>query len=187
MSDYDRRAYEQFAEWLILKRGHFYRPRFSGYTSNVAEAGRYTRQQAEREAAVEPGNFKIVLAPEAEVSRRSFQDRVRDWVVACFGRDIANDRVERTHRFLEEALELAQSINCTADEAHQLVDYVFNRPTGYSTQEAGGVMVTLAALCSAHQMQMADCGETELTRVWGKMEEIRAKQAAKPTHSPLPA
>jgi len=29
-------------------------------------------------------------------------------------------------------------------------------------------------------------GETELARVWTKVEKIRAKQAAKPKHSPLP-
>jgi hypothetical protein len=47
-------------------------------------------------------------------------------------------------------------------------------------------MVTLAALCLAQGIDMHECGETELARVWTKVENIRAKQAAKPKNSPLP-
>lgn len=117
--------------------------------------------------------------------RGGFQDRVDLWLLACFGEEIARDKVERNHRFLEESLELAQSAGCTASEAHQLVDYVFGRPVGEMTQEVGGVMNTLAAFCVAHGLDMMVAGETELTRVWGKIEKIRAKQAAKPKHGPL--
>lgn len=116
----------------------------------------------------------------------SFQDRVHPWLLACFGATIANDQKERNDRFLEEALELVQSCNYTQHEAHQLVEYVYGRPVGEPHQEVGGVMVTLAALCLAHNMDMHADGETELTRIWTKVEQIRAKQAAKPKHSPLP-
>lgn len=117
----------------------------------------------------------------------SFQKRVGQWMLACFGDKISADRVERNHRFLEESLELVQSSGCTASEAHQLVDYVFSRAMGVLSQEVGGVMVTLAALCRANDIDMRDCGETELTRIWTKVDQIRAKQAAKPRCSPLPA
>lgn len=116
----------------------------------------------------------------------AFQARVQPWMMECFGPMIAGDREERNHRFLEEALELVQACDCTASEAHQLVDYVFGRPIGEPHQEAGGVMVTLAALCLANALDMREAGETELARVWTKVEAIRAKQAAKPKHSPLP-
>jgi hypothetical protein len=116
-----------------------------------------------------------------------FQNRVDAWLLACFGEKIARDKAERNHRFLEEALELVQSLGCTVGEAHQLVDYVFGRPSGVPSQECGGVMVTLAALCTGHGLGMEGCAETELTRIHGKIEQIRAKQAAKPKHSPLPA
>lgn len=116
-----------------------------------------------------------------------FQRRVRPWMQACFGEEISADRVERNHRFLEEALELAQANGCTRSEARQLVDYVFDRPLGEIGQEIGGVMVTLAALCLAVGEDMHVAGETELARIWTKVEAIRAKQAAKPRHSPLPA
>lgn len=115
-----------------------------------------------------------------------FQQRVQDWLMACFTEEICRDRVQRNHRFLEEALELVQSLGCTASEAHQLVDYVFGRPVGEPTQELGGAIITLHALASANNMDVAAAGETELVRVWTMIDRIRAKQDAKPKHSPLP-
>lgn len=116
----------------------------------------------------------------------AFQERVGAWMLACFGEAIAADRLERNHRFLEEALELVQACGCTAAEAHRLVTYVFGRPPGDPGQEVGGVMATLAAHCRAHGIDMEAAGETELARIWTKVDQIRAKQAAKPKHSPLP-
>lgn len=126
-------------------------------------------------------------AADAVGTGEAFQQRVQPWLMTCFGEMIAGDREERNHRFLEEALELVQSCGCTASEAHQLVDYVYGRPVGEPAQEVGGVMVTLAALCLANGLDMHSDGETELARIWTKVEAIRAKQAAKPKHSPLPA
>lgn len=127
-----------------------------------------------------------IPTPIEAAHRYIFQSQVAPWLLACFGPEIAGDREERNHRFLEEALELVQACGCTASEAHQLVDYVFGRPIGEPHQEAGGVMVTLAALCLANALDMHEAGWTELQRIWTKVEQIRAKQAAKPKHSPLP-
>lgn len=127
-----------------------------------------------------------VIAEALNTPTERFQSRVRPWMLACFGPLIPFDRTERNHRFLEEALETVQSLGCTADEAHQLVDYVFGRPAGEPAQEVGGTLVTLAALCLAAGIDMHDAGEQELARIWTKLDEIRAKQAAKPKHSPLP-
>jgi NTP pyrophosphatase (non-canonical NTP hydrolase) len=134
--------------------------------------------QAEREIARLKGNAGAVEA---------FQPRVLPWMLECFGLTIPFDKAERNHRFLEEALELVQACGCTQDESHQLVDYVYGRDQGDINQEVGGVMVTLAALCIANGFDMHGAGETELARIWTKVEQIRAKQAAKPKHSPLPA
>lgn len=123
----------------------------------------------------------------APAAGEPFQQRVQPWMLECFGAEIASDRDERSHRFLEESLELVQAAGCTKAEALQLVDYVYGRPIGYLPQEIGGVMVTLAALCLAWSEDMHKEGETELERIWTKVAEIRAKQAAKPKHSPLPA
>lgn len=120
------------------------------------------------------------------VAEFSFQSRVKPWLLETFGKTIASDKVERNHRFLEEALELVQATGCTQDEAHKLVDYVFSRPVGELKQEVGGTMVTLAALCLANSVDMHDEAETELARVWTKVEQIREKQKSKPQFSPLP-
>jgi hypothetical protein len=117
-----------------------------------------------------------------------FQTRVAKWMRECFGEKIAADKVERNHRFLEEALELVQSLGCTESEALELVRYVYGRPAGEPRQEVGGVMVTLAALCTPNEISLRDAGEAELARVNAPdvMARIRAKQAAKPQFSPLP-
>jgi len=127
----------------------------------------------------------LFAAPAAGM-REAFQARVHPWLMACFGPDISADKIERNYRFIEEALELVQACGCTQSDAHQLVDYVYGRPDGDINHEVGGVMVTLAALCLANGFDMHAAGETELVRIWGKVEAIRAKQAAKPRHSPLP-
>jgi hypothetical protein len=121
---------------------------------------------------------------------KSFQGRVGEWAEKCFGPRIVYDRLERRDRFVEEALELAQTLPAfTADRAHALVDYVFSRPVGVTEQEVGGASVTLAALCHAEGIDQEHCAEHELARINepAVVEKIRAKQAAKPTGSALPA
>jgi len=137
-------------------------------------------------AGVSAEDLRNSLRSTAEAGEEAFQARVQPWMLTCFGEEISRDGQERNHRFLEEALELVQCLGCTASEAHQLVDYTFGRPEGEPVQEVGGVMVTLAALCLAHGLDMHAAAETELARIWTKVEKIRAKQAAKPKHSPLP-
>jgi hypothetical protein len=116
----------------------------------------------------------------------SYQQRVERWLDACFPPEVRSDRTERAHRFLEEALELAQANGCSREDALALVEYVFGRPVGRPDQEVGGVMVTLAGLCSASEINMDDAGERELERNWDRIDTIRAKQQAKPHGSPLP-
>lgn len=116
----------------------------------------------------------------------SFQHRVWQWVVACFPTSAHLNVQERNHRFLEEALELAQANSCTKAEALELVEYVFGRPKGDVRQEVGGVLVTLAALCNATSVDMDDAAEQELQRNWSLIDRIRTKQAAKRQGSALP-
>lgn len=126
--------------------------------------------------------FRFAMALETP----PFQAQVFQWAKECFGAAIAIDPVERLHRFTEEALELGQAIGMTRHEAMQLVDYVYGRPRGSPRQEAGGVMVTLAALCEASSADMDECAREELKRCWENIEKIRAKQRAKPKFGPLP-
>lgn len=109
-----------------------------------------------------------------------FQDDVRGWMLQCFGKEILSDKTERIFRFVEESLELAQSMGLTKEQVSLLVDYVFNRPTEEQYwREIGGVMVTLAALCVSTNESLEDCANKELERCTQNIEKIRAKHQAK--------
>ncbi len=110
----------------------------------------------------------------------NFQDRVAPWTLECFGFKIAKSKIYRNQRFLEEALELVQACDATLDECHQLVDYVFSRPVGEKHQEVGGVMVTLASLCNAHNIDLNNEADRELLRAIGMIDRIREKSQLKP-------
>jgi hypothetical protein len=69
---------------------------------------------------------------------------------------------------------------------NDLATWAARARAGDAHQEVGGVMVTLAALCLANELDVLEAAETELQRIWTKVEAIRAKQAAKPKNSPLP-
>lgn len=155
-------------------------------TAAPAQAGQ-TAQTYKTDGSAHNAHSAKPAAPAAGGLQEPFQAQVARWVLHCFGARIAADRTERNHRLLEEALELGQSLGCTASEAHQLVDYVFARPVGEPHQELGGTMVTLAALAQAAGLDMEAAGRDELARVWTKADKIRAKQASKPAHSPLAA
>lgn len=116
----------------------------------------------------------------------TFQQRLMSWAIACFGAPAARNKPERDYRFFEEATELIQARgNMTKEDAIRVIEYVFARPVGEVSQEIGGVMTCLAALCSTTQdvdgneIDMMEAGENELTRIWGKMDVIREKQKQK--------
>lgn len=127
--------------------------------------------------------FLGLSAIEAAI-RSNFQDRVQDWLIRCLGTKAAIDPTQRNHRFLEEALELVQARGCTESEALEMVRYVYSRPVGEVEQEIGGVMLSLAGLCAATSHNMTECGERELARVCGRMNEVRAKHKRKPIIAP---
>lgn len=114
-----------------------------------------------------------------------FQRRVWEWARFCFG-DAALEKRERSHRFVEEALELGQATGTTKEELLQLADYVYGRPAGVPFQEVGGTMTTLAVLCSVNGVDLEKASVAELDRCISKTDEIRAKSLRKPRGSPLP-
>src|SRR6185312_5264384 len=93
---------------------------------------------------------------------------------------------QRSFRFLEEALELAQAVGTTREEALKLVDYVYSRPIGQVGQEIGGVMVTLAGVATVCAELVNSCAEDELARCIANTAKIRMKDLNKPERSPLP-
>lgn len=130
--------------------------------------------------------FTVELTGNLRMAESLFQRRVAEWMAACFPSSGYTNRAERTHRFLEEALELAQATGCSGLDAHRLVDYVFSRNVGQPEHEVGGVMVTLAGLCAAAGIDMNEAADQELARNWSRIEAIRRKQEKSPLGSPLP-
>lgn len=114
-------------------------------------------------------------------SMHVFQDAIRGWMREVFAGQSGKDLQTRIYRFIEEALELAQSLGCTQEKAHQLVDYVFGRPVGEPGQELGGTMTTLAALANAADLEMGFESHREFMRINKPeiMQKIRDKQASK--------
>jgi hypothetical protein len=141
------------------------------------------KQREIGKAVIRAGIWKLNLDASAD---GPFQARVEPWMRECFGDVIPFDKVERGDRLLEEVFELLQSGGYDPARVLALRDYVWSRPVGEPAQEAGGVMVTMAAYCLAFGLDMHGAGETELARIWTKVDVIRAKQAAKPTGSALP-
>jgi hypothetical protein len=114
------------------------------------------------------------------MNRDARQRLVRVWAIAAFGKDEATSVPQRGVRMLEEAIEAAQAAGVTADMAHELVTYVFGRPTGELVQELGGLAVTTLLLAEAALMSadIAEC--TEISRVLAKpVEHFALRNAAK--------
>lgn len=118
-----------------------------------------------------------------------YQKRVGAWLRRCFSKEVCEDKVERADRFLEEAIELSQTTpGYSIERVFALARYVYGRPVGEPSQEVGGVMVTLAALCETLGYDMEVAARVELDRILKPeiMEKIRAKQASKSVGSALP-
>lgn len=131
-------------------------------------------------------NYGTKLVKPAPLKHPPYQKQVANWAIKCFGLELVKNKFERAYRFLEEALELAQALGVSKRDVLKLVDYVYGRPVGNPKQEVGGVMTTLGVLCEVNDIDMNLEAEKELERIWGKIPEIQAKNAAKPTGSPLP-
>jgi hypothetical protein len=102
------------------------------------------------------------------------QRAIRTWCEGTFTGIVnwSNPR-ERAFRFLEEALELFQSLDLSREDAEIVLNYVFNRPAGEPSQEIGGVMITLLALGANQDLDVHECMMKEFYRI--HEPEVRAK------------
>lgn len=130
-----------------------------------------------------------LAGPEGEPPRKppitedweSFQKRCSDWALECFGPDSVHSIPERFDRFLEEVFEFTQSCGIRKEVVLAMLDHVYNDKTpGEPEQELGGVMITLGVLCETIDLDITRFSELELTRIKGKIEEIREKNENKP-------
>lgn len=107
---------------------------------------------------------------------RNFQSGVRKWMLECFGEESIGALDERKFRFMEEAIELFQSLNGSKEDILTLCDYVYNRPMGEVKQEIGGTLLTLAGICNAMDVDGNELGMSELRRVKEKSASIKRKR-----------
>lgn len=105
------------------------------------------------------------------MSRSFNQILVADLVARCFGGAQLMSKPQRGIRLVEEAIEAAQAAGCKREMVHKLVDYVFDRPKGSVMQELGGVIVTAYALAEADRLDLEECFQFELRRVFEKPVE----------------
>lgn len=111
----------------------------------------------------------------------NYQRIISKWCEDMFGKNCAKDIKERGLRLLEEALETVQAANVSREDAHKLVDYVFERPTGELFQEISGVLITVLSLASSAGISAEQSLVTELRRIHEPSfrEKIRAKHNTK--------
>lgn len=92
-----------------------------------------------------------------------------------------HDSEERALRFAEEALEMVQAEGVTREQAHALVDQVFDKPVGEIEQELGGVLVTLSAYMAVKGLDGVGAFTKEFSRVNEAevIDKIQAKHKMK--------
>lgn len=109
----------------------------------------------------------------------SYGVRCLKWALHTFNSNLVYNTHERCARFLEEALELVQTLGFNKRRALALVEYVYGREPGEVDQEFGGVMNTLFLLGETTSKNLHELGEIELSRCWDNVEKIRAKNLDK--------
>jgi hypothetical protein len=114
-----------------------------------------------------------------------YQERVKDWIIGTFGEGVIVDMPERLHRFIEEAIELAQALEMPKDDIIRQIVRTYSRPSGEPFQEIGGVMVTLNGLATAAGIDVLAAAETELSNNIKNASAIREKWLNKIAISPL--
>jgi hypothetical protein len=114
------------------------------------------------------------------------------WAIGVFG-PIAANPVERATRFIEEALELAQSIGVPAARAAAIHARVYARAPGFSTMEIGQAALTLELLAEAIGMNLDASADAELARVraisneeWQRRHEAKVRAGIAGVAAPKP-
>lgn len=103
------------------------------------------------------------------------------WATSMFG-EVALDPRERTMRFVEEAIELAQAMGLDPETVLAIRDRVYSREQGLIRKEIGQCAMTLEVLAESIGMNANDEATREFARVqsipreeWQRRHE--AKQA----------
>lgn len=94
----------------------------------------------------------------------TFQREALQWAEETFGPG-ANDPEERTKRFVEEALELAQALGLHFADVQSIADRVYGNKHGNVEKELGQTQLTLGVLAEVLSYCSLTEGSRELERV----------------------
>lgn len=105
------------------------------------------------------------------------QTQIKTWVVTRLGPKAMRVH-ERGMRSYEENTELFQALKGTREEAHRIVDHVFDKPVGDPLQELGGCGLTLLACAEALDFDLGVAIQAELDRIFLlPIEKFQKRQA----------
>lgn len=108
---------------------------------------------------------------------KNIQKQTAIWVMTRLG-DEAMHPTERGRRVHEESTELFQTLGGTREEAHRIVDHVFDKPVGTSYQEFGGAALTLAVAAESLGVDLGEAAQAELDRIFSLAPEKFKKRQA---------
>ncbi|WP_244481445.1 hypothetical protein [Rhizobium sp. Root1203] len=143
--------------------------------------------RASAKAKQEAADLRSRALPVPAQSLVGYQERVAMAHHALF-HDDPTDVAERLARFFEEVNETCQALGMSREDAHKLVDYTYDRPTGDPRKEIGAAMLTLTSLCVVAGIDLMNCAEADLEKLQRPetIARIRAKRATRHGRGPLP-
>lgn len=117
------------------------------------------------------------------IIRDNRQYRVLEWARRVFGVPGRSDTAspqERSLRFIEEAIELAQAVGLDELSVAEINRLACPDPVGVPFDETGRTSVTLMGLCESLEISFWEAEVTEFDRVLSKTpEHFQARQAEK--------
>lgn len=122
------------------------------------------------------------MASDADVTHGKAEERQRlayAWMLDVYGEQ-AKDRRIQAFRFLEEAMELAQTQGLSLEDFVRTAEYVSARPVGDTKTEIGDVRLCLDILAEGVGVSVDSCHTSCLMRIKAlDPGKLRAKDAAK--------
>lgn len=115
------------------------------------------------------------------ISLAIMQRLTRAWTGRAFTSNVVTNIQERVIRLMEETNESGQAEGITREQAHAIVDQVYDKEPGDAFQELGGVMICVTAYAEARGFSSELAWETEFNRINepAVIDKIRAKQITK--------
>lgn len=90
------------------------------------------------------------------------------------GQSCVENKIERSLRYLEESIELVQSIGLSKEQAQKILNRVYDRPVNpYVADEIGGSMFTLMVLAATLNFDPMICCDEALTYFCKNAEKIQ--------------